>query len=136
MSPLSGRSISRRAALRALGATAVAAVVGSCDAAFRSVPFVGSYADGRLEARPREPSIDPPEPGRRMAQIEGSQALLSIPARSSERPLALALLLHGGSGNPGGGLRIWSPFRDDADVVMLAPQSNEGGAWDVMVTDF
>jgi predicted esterase len=119
------------------GATVLAAVMGSCDAGLRSVPLVGSYADGRLKSRPHEPSVDPPEPGRRAVRIEGAHALLSVPERQSAgRPLALALLLHGGSGHPGGGLRIWSPFRDDADIVMLAPQSNEGGAWDVMVADF
>ena len=143
MSPLHSedRPIGRRAALRALGvsagATVLAAVMGSCDAGLRSVPLVGSYADGRLKSRPHEPSVDPPEPGRRAVRIEGAHALLSVPERQSAgRPLALALLLHGGSGHPGGGLRIWSPFRDDADIVMLAPQSNEGGAWDVMVADF
>jgi phospholipase/carboxylesterase len=127
--------------LRIALAISVTAVAASCNRVHditESLPLVGSHADGRLDARPVSPTVEPPEPGRHDFEIEGHRVLLYVPrsAVSAERASPFALLLHGASGSAEGGFRMWVPYAEKAGMILLAPQSQHGGAWDVMVGGF
>jgi len=101
------------------------------------LPLVGTSADGRLEARPHTPTREPPPPGRHELEIGGLRVLLYVPSSATpERRSPFALLLHGASGQAEGGFRMWAPFAERAGVILLAPESLHGGAWDVMVGGF
>jgi poly(3-hydroxybutyrate) depolymerase len=65
-----------------------------------SLPVVGGYADGRLDARLGTPSVSPTGRGRHELEIEGERALLYVPSGVElDRPAPFALLLHGASGH-------------------------------------
>jgi predicted esterase len=102
------------------------------------VPLIGSHSDGRLDARPHAPTVAPPLAGRHELEIDGHRVLLYVPtsAVSGSSPSPFALLLHGASGSAEGGFRMWAPYAERAGTILLAPQSQHGGAWDVMVGGF
>ncbi len=107
------------------------------DDAVASLPVVGSSADGRLDVRPGTPVAEPPAPGRHELEIGGHRVLLYVPTSATpERRSPFALLLHGASGQAEGGFRMWAPFAERSGTILLAPESQNGGAWDVMVGGF
>ena len=116
-----------------LSATACEAV----DDAVASLPVLGTHDDGRLDARPHAPTVDPPAPGRHELEIGGHRVLLYVPrSATADRRSPFALLLHGASGQAEGGFRMWAPFAERAGTILLSPESQHGGAWDVMVGGF
>ena len=112
----------------------------ACDAVDRAVaslPGLGTHTDGRLAARPHPPTEEPTSPGRHELEIGGHRVLLYVPSSAtSQRRSPFALLRHGASGQAEGGFRMWAPFAERAGVILLAPESLHGGAWDVMVGGF
>jgi predicted esterase len=126
--------------LAAVAAVLVSLATAGCEAvddAVASLPVLGSSADGRLDARPGTPVAEPPEPGRHELEIGGHRVLLYVPTSATpERHSPFALLLHGASGQAEGGFRMWAPFAERSGTILLAPVSQHGGAWDVMVGGF
>jgi phospholipase/carboxylesterase len=110
---------------------------GAASDVLESLPVIGPHADGRLDARPTAPTVEPPTPGRHELEIDGHRVLLFVPTSvSADRASPFALLLHGASGDAEGGFRMWAPLAEAAGVILLAPESQHGGAWDVMVGGF
>src|SRR5918912_1990920 len=124
-----------RRSLAMLTIATVACVSTGCEQlgdATSSLPLIGSHADGRLDARPHAPAVAPPTPGRHDLEIDGHRVLLYVHTSAvGSRPSTFALLLHGASGSAEGGFRMWAPYAERAGTILLAPQSQHGGAWDV-----
>jgi predicted esterase len=108
--------------------------------------------DGRLAARPAsastttgdatagKPATDTPISGALSAEfapgttrplkLERSRdAVLQLPAKATDRPLALLVMLHGAGGSGEGVLRRVAAAAEDAGVAVLAPDSRDA-TWD------
>jgi phospholipase/carboxylesterase len=142
-SPSATRRLSRRHAL-ALGLGAAGALLSGCDSIRRAAPdsLLGDDpSSGRLGARPRIRPARPPEgwlrPGRQEIPVErGRRALLVLPKGIDPSvPAPFALGLHGASGRAEAGLRVFGSLGEEAGVIQLAPEA-EQGAWDVMLGGF
>jgi len=127
--------------VRTLALSVLVTIGAACDAVqdtVASLPLTrGDHEDGRLLARPGRPTVDPPAPGRHELEIGGHRVLLYVPRSATpDRRSPFALLLHGASGQAEGGFRMWAPFAERTGTILLSPQSQHGGAWDVMVSGF
>ncbi|HEX8597185.1 MAG TPA: phospholipase [Chloroflexia bacterium] len=54
---------------------------------------------------------------------------------SADRPAGLVLLLHGAGGNAEHGISLLRPLADEANLILVAPQSR-GSTWDVIMSDY
>lgn len=118
------------------------AIGGACHGSEpRQRPPEAPKNDGRIGARPREGV-----PGARGATAAGTgpralglararDAILQLPAKASDGPLPLLVLLHGAGGSAAGVLRRLGSAADDAGVAVLAPDSRES-TWDAIRGDF
>lgn len=94
-------------------------------------------ADGRLLARPEQPSGTITPGLHRLALGEGRDALLSVPAgyRRPDHPAPFILSLHGAGGNATSGLYPLGDLVDDAGLILLSPGAH-GRTWDVILDGF
>jgi phospholipase/carboxylesterase len=145
--PQPNRTIDRRG-VRATACLAFAAVaVHACTVATDFSP--GN--DGKLTARPASSSTptrgatadkpaDQPHSGSlgaefahgttRPLKLERSRdAVLQLPAKATDQPLALLVMLHGAGGSGEGVLRRVAAAAEDAGVAVLAPDSRDA-TWD------
>jgi predicted esterase len=137
--PARSHVISRRRAL-ALAFGAATAALTACDAIQRVGPssLVDGDVSGRLGARPRSRPTTAPEAwlhrGRQEIPVQpGRRALLDLPSGIDPSvPAPFALGLHGASGRAEAGLRVFGSLGEDAGVIQLAPEA-EQGAWDIML---
>ena len=92
-------------------------------------------SDGRLTARPKAVS-NPAAGGERPLGLDGRRdAVLLVPSKAGEGPMALLLLLHGAGG---AGQRVLDRVRDAAEaagVAVLAPDSRND-TWDAIRAGF
>lgn len=87
---------------------------------------------GRITARPATTAADPLAGLQRLEQAGGRDALLYIPPQDHpDRPLPLAVLLHGAGGDAQHGLRLLQSFADATGIALLAPSSRRE-TWDVI----
>lgn len=87
---------------------------------------------GRLHARPQ--SVETSEPaGMQTLDLDRRRdALLYVPSNSqSERPMPLALMLHGAGGQAQHGMMLLQPIADARGIILLAPASRRE-TWDVI----
>jgi phospholipase/carboxylesterase len=107
----------------------------------RDGPKPGSPAaapeEGRLGARPREPSEEPLGAGLHRLGLESERdGLLYVP--NGYRPdvaAPLVLMLHGSGGDARGGIDPLLALADEAGVILLAPESRRS-TWDVILGGF
>ncbi|OUL18895.1 phospholipase [Nostoc sp. RF31YmG] len=88
---------------------------------------------GRLLARPVQPTLEPTSHGLQTLGLDGDRdALLYIPkSYQVERPAPLVLMLHGAGGNAQGGLSPFLNFADSQGIILLAPASQQT-TWDLL----
>lgn len=93
---------------------------------------------GRLTSRPSAPPSLPSLPAglSPLGLAEGRDGLLFIPSRlDPSRPVPLALVLHGGNGNPRPTLASLMPLAEERTIALLAPESR-GRTWDLVLDAF
>jgi phospholipase/carboxylesterase len=127
--------ISRRDLLRVGGAgfaAALAACIGS-----PAGPVEPAPRKARLAARPRVTPLTSLDPGLRpLALGSGKDGLLYVPAGcAGGQPVPLVLMLHGAGGNSTNASRVLRPFADQADFLVVAPDSR-GRTWDAIFGEF
>jgi len=95
------------------------------------------YKTGRLNARPGNSSgKEEVERGILPLQLGGkNESFLYIPqGYSSNRPAALAVMLHGAGAPAGQGLSLLQPYADGMNIVLVAPAA-ETYTWDIIAGD-
>lgn len=103
----------------------LAAGCGSDDKPAATKPPPAVADQGRLNARPSEPSGA--EGGEAGTQKLG-RALLYVPP--GDGPKRLVVMLHGAGGFPADALDLLRPYADRAGLILLAPKS-KGTTWDI-----
>lgn len=93
--------------------------------------------DGRLQTRLSTTTIEAANPGLYQLQLaEKRDALLYVPREyKPENPAAFALMLHGAGGNAQHGMNLLQHFADDANIILLAPAS-QNATWDVIADTY
>src|SRR5262245_20020474 len=93
-------------------------------------------AAGRLTARPGQPQTVGLL-GRQKLGLDGARdALLYVPnGYQPDRPVPLAVMLHGSGGNSEHGLGLLSSFADSSGLVLLAPMSR-AFTWDIIIDNY
>lgn len=88
--------------------------------------------EGRLTARPGEPSAEGALGSQALGLDGRRDALLYVPAGyTADQPAPLALMLHGAGGNAGHGMALLQQLADATGIIVLAPASRQG-TWDVI----
>lgn len=92
---------------------------------------------GRLQSRPRPPTITPDAPGLHRLNLGGRRdGLLYVPAGyRPENPAPFVLMLHGAGGDARGGIDPFLSLADESGLVLLAPDSRDT-TWDVIIGRF
>lgn len=86
----------------------------------------------RLYARPAPPTRSGPAGTHELRLRQDRRALLHVPKTAAMSSSAsLAVMLHGAGGNARHGLDLLSPYADQANVIVLAPES-WGTSWDII----
>src|SRR5947207_15446311 len=115
--------ISRRDLLR-FGAAGFAAALAACIGS-PAGPVEPAPRKARLAARPRVAPLTSLDPGLRpLALDSGKDGLLYVPPGcAGGQPVPLVLMLHGAGGNSTNASRVLRPFADQADFLVVAPDS-------------
>ncbi|MBD2101920.1 phospholipase [Leptolyngbya sp. FACHB-261] len=93
-------------------------------------------AEGRLLARPSQPSGTAPLGLQRLDLDAGRDALLYVPkGYRATQPAPLVLMLHGAGGDARGGLAPLLNLADAAGLILLAPASRRQ-TWDVLFGEY
>ena len=93
---------------------------------------------GRLTARPASSTkLQSAATGLIPLRLEDAPSvLLYIPSNySTANPPSLVLMLHGAGGNARGGLTLFLPVADTANIMLLAP-SSQGRTWDAIMNTY
>lgn len=125
----------RRFGAIASGALASFAIGGACHGNRSGLAQDRLNADGRIAARPRSDAKTSATGSKPLGLGRGRDAILQLPAKVSNAPRPLLVLLHGASGSASGVLRRLGSFADEAGVAVLAPDSRES-SWDAIHDDF
>lgn len=68
--------------------------------------------------------------------LSEGEALVYIPeGYRPDRPASLAVMLHGAGGSAEDGLALFRPLADEAELILLAPQST-GRTWDLLLDGY
>src|SRR6266850_5229095 len=103
----------------------------ACDRVGHGVSGAAEANDGRLTARPRADVTTSAKGERALGLERGRDAILHVPASSTDAPLPLFVLLHGAGGSGAGVLRRLGAAAEDAGVAVLAPESRDS-SWDAI----
>ena len=92
-----------------------------------------AFARGRLTAKPGKKISDTFSPGLHNLGLDQKRdGLIYIPAGySSDKPSALAVMLHGAGGDAEHGISLIRHLADEANIILLAPMSR-AGSWDII----
>ncbi|MFL5735440.1 MAG: alpha/beta hydrolase [Chloroflexia bacterium] len=96
------------------------------------------HQEGRLSARPQARTGHATyATGLQSLELGGKcDGLLYVPlGYSPDTPAALVVLLHGAGGEAHGGINLLRPLADEANLVLLAPESR-ASTWDVIRSDY
>ena len=93
----------------------------------------GMGSEGRLEARPEQPTEEPARGLQPLDLETGRDGLLYVPAAyAAVRPAPLVLMLHGAGGNAQHSIAPFVELADAAGLILLAPESRRQ-TWDVLL---
>jgi phospholipase/carboxylesterase len=126
----SPRPLSRRDALRVLGASAVSIAITGCRQLGASTSEF-SPVEGRLAARPHAPSKTATVGASAMGLDPARDAFLYIPkSYRADTPAPLAVLLHGAGQEAHELFNPLQPLADEFGLVLAAPNSRDS-SWDI-----
>jgi predicted esterase len=106
--------------------------------ATRATPSNKAMArQGRLEARPRLPTVESPQRGKLPLELGSPRDGLVYVPKSYRvgQPAPLVVMLHGAGGNAQQSLRILQSIADAEGFLVLAPDSR-GSTWDVILGEY
>ncbi len=92
--------------------------------------------EGRLIARPGEPSSEGTTGAQALGLARQRDALLYVPAGyNADQPAPFALMLHGAGGNAGHAMALLQQLADATGIILLAPASRRN-TWDVIYGNY
>jgi phospholipase/carboxylesterase len=94
--------------------------------------IAAAHAAGDLQARPSTMGPSAPPTG----DLTVSRVQIYVPlSYRADRPAGVLVMLHGAGGSAEQSLRLVKPFASDANVIVVAPQSQQS-TWDVIADRF